>query len=522
MGIELHLPNGAAAHYQWLSGVIYIDDTTPIGLQRFLELNTSGGDYDSNYHRVTGAARPGRLRRALRELLTRLFRTNGRTAHEPARLQTIEEATNGLFKDRGFLSGPKPWKNLEEARADLSLRHEFSHYVQDMATGVGYWDELVFRSEFSGLISKYSTKQNWEGLEDLRSQFVDKAFEKFLVLVPPSIEQRRKQERVNFLKDTKIARLGPAGDARHFGIANLLESDAVVEVLIHASDIMEQRTPMSELLFDKELVHLWNPWKMPPNYRVLFEVFRATAFPTMPKLDTREHVARALNYIASMMQQFTDIALAYPAPSFFNGLPEAHRLHFDPVIKFFCLLQAYHEMGDSAGSKVRAAMEEPGSDFQEALLSDSKFSEIYPTRAEIYKGWNDALGPTKDDDDVILRARRASLEGRLREKVIVRRVPLGSSLIDGFWWSNSHQLPRLSFTTDIETGKDQHAAAVELNTRILDTRILELLCIGRTISCPFAGHDCPVEEPICSGGFNSPKPLPREQCILRDRYQFFA
>jgi hypothetical protein len=519
VGIELHLPNGAPAHYPWLSGVIYIDDTTPIGLGRFLELNTEGGNDDSANHRVTDAARPGRLRRAFRGLLNRLFRADGRAGHEGARPRSLEEATNGVFKDRGFLSGPKPWKDLEEAKADLSLRHEFSHYVQDMATGVGYWDELAFRSDFSGLISKYSIKQNWDGLEDLRTEFVDKEFENFLVLVPPRIEERRKQERVSFLKSANIATLGPAGDVRNFGMANLLESDAVAEVLIHASDIMEQRTPMSDLLFDKELVHLWNPSKMPPNYRVLFEVFKATAFSKMPKLDTREHMARALHYIASMMQQFTDIALAYPAPSFFNGLPEAHRLYFDPVNKFFCLLKAFNQMGKEAGSKVVESMKEPGSDFQEALLLDSEFSEIYPTRAEIYKGWNDALSRT-EDDDVILRTRRRSLEGRLGEKVFVRRVPLGSSLIDGFWWSNSRQLPRLSFTSDIETVQDEKAATLGLVTRVSDVRVLELLCNGRAISCPFAGHDCPGEKPICRNGFDSHKPLPKEQCILRDRYQF--
>jgi hypothetical protein len=521
VGIELHLPTGAAAHYQWLSGVIFIDDATPIGLQRLLELNTEGGDDDSTTHRVTDASRPGRVRRVFREVLDRLFGADGRAGHDAARPQTLKEATNGLFTDRGALSGPKPWKNLEEAKADLSLRHEFAHYVQDMATGVGYWDELAFRSEFLGLISKYSNKQNWDGLEDLRTEFVDKEFERFLVLVPPRIEERRKQERASFLKGANIATLRPAGDVRNFGMASLLESDAVMEVLIHASDIMEHRTPTSDLLFDKELVHLWNPSKMPPNYRMLYEVFRATAFLDMPKLSTREHVARALHYIASMMQQFTDIALAYPAPSFFNGLPEAHRSYFDPVIKFFCLLKAFKQMGKEAGSKVVESMKEPGSDFQEALLLDSEFSEIYPTRAEIYKGWNDALSRT-EKDDVILRTRKLSLKGRLENKVIVRRVPLGSSLIDGFWWSNSRQLPRLSFTTDIETGTNQQAAALEMATRVSDTRVLELLCNGRTISCPFTGHGCAGEKPICRDGFNSPKPLPKEQCILRDRYQFFA
>jgi hypothetical protein len=93
VGIELHLPNGAPAHYQWLSGVIYIDDTTPIGLDRFLELNTEGGDDDSANHRVTDAARPGRLRRAFGGLLNRFFRTDGRAGHEAARPQSLEEAT---------------------------------------------------------------------------------------------------------------------------------------------------------------------------------------------------------------------------------------------------------------------------------------------------------------------------------------------------------------------------------------------------------------------------------------------
>lgn len=286
---------------------------------------------------------------------------------------------------------------------------------------------------------------------------------------------------------------------------------------------MEQRSPTSDLLLDKELVHLWDPSEMPPNYRWLFEAFKETAFPHLPRslVDTRENLAQTLRYIARMMQQLTDIALAYPAPAFFNGIPEANRSYFDPVIKFHCLLNALRQMGEKAGLKVVECMNEPGSDLQEALLSDSKFLEMFPTRTEVYKGWHDALSRV-EGDDVILRTRKRSLEGRLGEKVFVRRVPLGSSLVDGFWWWNSRQLPRLSFTSDFEIGKDPQAAAMELIARISDVRVLEMHCNRRRISCPLAGHGCPGEKPVCRDGFDSPKPLPTEQCMLRGRYQFSA
>jgi hypothetical protein len=485
MAVELRLPNGAPAHYEWLSTVIYIDDTSPIGLSRLLELNTD----------PTEPEREGRPK--------------------------IPEHLDFL-KDAGSPSGPEPWKDLQEAIADLSSRHEFCHYVQDIATGVGNWDELTFRSESPGLISMYSDKQDWRGLEDFRSKLVDEKFESFLVLVPPRIEERRKRERVSFLERDGIATLAPAGDVRNFSMANLLEADAVAEVLIHASDMLTQEGPAAgQLLFDADVAHLWNPFEMPTGYRMLFDDLREIAITdeAVSLLDSQEDTIALLRLLAVTLQQMTDIALAYPAPSFFKGAPEDRRMYFDPIVKFYCLLSAYHQMNARAGEKMLEWIKGNQSDFQEALLTGSRFRDIFPDRTEIYGGWEEELNHL-NESDVILRARKRAAKDRQREKIVVRRTPLGSDLIaaGGLWWWNSRQLPVPKFSGDLESMVDLPRAQSELLMRISDVRILELLCNGKVASCPFAGKNCPGEREFCSNGFSDPRAFPTEQCMLRRRY----
>jgi hypothetical protein len=485
MAIELHLPNGAPAHYEWLSTVIYIDDSSPIGLSRLIELNTD----------ATGPELDGFLG---------------------------ELGLKGILKDKGSLCGPKPWKDLPEAIADLSSRHEFCHYVQDIATGVGHWDELTFRKESTRLMGMYSDKQDWRGCEDIRSRAVDEKLEKFLVFVPPRIEERRKRERVSFLERKSIATLAPRGDVRNFSMANLLEADAVAEVLIHALDMLTQGDQVARrLLLDEDVVHLWNPFEMPTGYRMHFDELKATAITDEagPLLGTEEDTTALLRSLSAIMQELTDIALAYPAPSFLKGVPEDRRMYFDPVVKFYCLLSAYHKMSARAGKKMLESVRGDASDFQEALLTDSQFRDIFPDRTEIYRGWEQELNQIREND-VILRARKRSAKDRQEEKVVVRRSPLGSDLVaaGGLWWWNSRKLPEPMFSGDIESLTDSRQAQTELLTRISDVRILELLCNGKAISCPLAGKNCPGERPSCNDGFGDPKGFPAEQCMLRHRY----
>jgi hypothetical protein len=486
MAIELHLPNGAPAHYEWLSTVIYIDDTSPLELLRLVELNTD--------------------------------------PTEESVLANFSEL-KGFVKDLGTLSAPKPWKSLQEAIADLSSRHEFCHYVQDIATGVGHWDELTFRSEFAGLASMYSNKQDWTGLKDFRSKLVDEKLEGFLVLVPPRIEERRKRERVSFLERAGIATLSPGGDVRSFGMANLLEADAVAEVAIHASDMLRQGDPtVDRLLFDDAAAHLWNPFDMPTGYRILFDDWKAVVMTDVADVarsfgETREGTIALLSFLVTSLQQLTDIALAYPAPSYFNGVPEDRRMYFDPVVKFYCLLSAFHQMSAKAGQKMTEWMDGNVSDFQEALLTDSQFRDIFPDRAEIYKGWEQDLNK-RDEDDVILRVRKHGAKVRQGEKVIVRRSPLGSDLVaaGGLWWWNSRRLPWPVFSGDMETFSDLRGTQDDILCRISDVRILELLCNRKVISCPLAGKNCPGERQFCNDGFGDPRAFPTEQCMLRHRY----
>jgi hypothetical protein len=485
MAIELRLPNGAPAHYEWLSAVIYIDDTSPIGLSRLLELNSE----------PTAPEREGRPK--------------------------IPEHLHFL-KDAGTLSGPTPWKDLQEAIADLSSRHEFCHYVQDIATGVGNWDELTFRSEAAGLISMYSDKQDWRSVKDIRSKLVDEKFESFLVCVPPRIEEPRKRKRVSFLERQGIATLAPAGDVRNFSMANLLEADAVAEVLIHASHILVKDDPAARrLLFDADVAHLWNPLEMPIGYRMLFDDLREIVISNKAAslLDTQEGAITLLHFLAVILQQLTDIALAYPAPSFFKGVPENRRMYFDPVVRFYCMLSAFHQMSARAGEKASEWLNGNASDFQEALLTDSRFRDIFPDRAEIYRGWEEELNRL-NENDVILRTRKRAAKDRQREKIVLRRSPLGSDLVaaGGLWWWNSRQLPVPMFSGDVESIMDMRGAQSELLMRISDVRILELLCNGKVLSCPLAGKNCPGEKEFCKNGFSDPRTFPTEQCELRHRY----
>jgi hypothetical protein len=485
MAIELRLPTGAPAHYEWLSNAIYIDDATPIELFRLIELNTDSTKDDSLHLTAPTLMRYG--------------------------------------TDLGTISSPNPWSNVQEAIADLSMRHEFSHYAQDLTTGVGHWDELIFRSEFVSLVGMYSDRQDWSHYEDIRSDIVEKTFERFFVLVPPHIEDTRKRRRASFLKRARIADLPPGGDVGSFGIASLLEADAIAEVVIHASDLLHHGDQAVRLLFDGDVVHLWNPFEMPSRYRLLFDGVRQVVMSNGvgALLDTQLGVIRLLRFIAVLLQQLIDLSLAYPAPSFFKGRPANQRKYFDPVVKFYCLLSAYNQMGATAGARLKRSLQENTSDFQDALLMDSPFRDIFPDKAEIYRGWETAL-LALEPDDVILSLRKHSAKMRQKENIVIRRSPLGSTILErsGLWWWNSRQLPVPLFSGDFASLMDVAAAQAVVLSRICDLRILDLLCHKKVMSCPIVGKNCAGEMQSCRDGIRDLMVFPREQCTIRHRYPF--
>ena len=60
-------------------------------------------------------------------------------------------------------------------------------------------------------------------------------------------------------------------------------------------------------------------------------------------------------------------------------------MYFDPVVKFYCLLKAYHQMSAKAGEKMKEWMSSGhASDFEDALFTNSSYRKIFPNRAEIY------------------------------------------------------------------------------------------------------------------------------------------
>ncbi|WP_316193257.1 MULTISPECIES: hypothetical protein [unclassified Bradyrhizobium] len=479
MAIKLHLPTGAPAYYEWLSTVIYVDDTSPIGLNRLLELNTKAVD-------------DGLLPAELGQFLT----------------------------SAGTLSSPQPWTDTAEAIADLTLRHEFCHYLQDIATGVGFSDELVFRSEFLNLVGMYSDKQDWQGLETLRADCAEKKLEQFQVFVPPKIEEKRKRARAEFLERRNIATL-PGNDPRYLGIANLLEADAIAEVLIHTSSLLKQSRAATSLLFDENVVHLWNPHAMPPAYRAVFEDLRAVIMGNehaVSAAGTADGAIGLLHFLGIVLQQLTDIALAYPPPSFFEDVPDDRRMYFDPVVKFYCCLSAFHQMNARAGKRMVEWLD-GALDFQTALFTDSEYADIYPDRKAIYAAWQEVFDKISGDD-VMMRARKRVAKTRQTANVSVRRSPLQVDFIQGggLWWWNSSRLPVSVFTTDIDSVVDVRKTRGQLMVRISDLRLLDHLCNGKVMFCPFIGKDCEGETAICRSGFDDVKNLPKENCVLRHRY----
>lgn len=310
----LHLPSGSASSYEWLTHILYLGDASPISLNRILELNMT------------------------REL--------------PSEVLSVisEHLEDGLFKEVSMPGPAKNWASVEEAVDDLTTRHEFCHFIQDSTTGVGHWDEVIFRKECLELISRYSAAQDWSGVEEVREDFDVRAFAQFLVFAPVSVEKARKSERIKFLANHDIATLTSAGADRYFGIANLLETDAVAENLIHVTEVMIHNHDDAVSILNHDSVrHLWNPSEMPTSYVEHFNAWRSVFAPEATRATDPDFILRSLNTSGRILQQLTDIALAYPPPSFMQSISEDRKLFFDPVVKYYCLLSAFYQMGFDAG-----------------------------------------------------------------------------------------------------------------------------------------------------------------------------
>lgn len=159
-------------------------------------------------------------------------------------------------------------------------------------------------------------------------------------------------------------------------------------------------------------------------------------------------------------------------------------------------------------------------DIQDAILTGSRFQDVYPKRAEIYSSWIEELrGLGKEDQ--LLTSRIRSAKSRIGSNRSIRRGLVASEIVlsADLWSWNESSLPSPTFLADVDAIQDREKAQTQFLERVADVRVMKLLGQQTSLRCPFAGRGCSGETHRCTSTFDNFGELPDASCLLRYRYR---
>ena len=482
---ELALPSGAPAYYRWSTMMMTLDKSAPPEFKRLLELNLHPSPTDH-----------------LNDLIK----------------STIGEFATDL--GRGGL--PKPWRNVAEAEADIFFRHEVTHFIQDIATGLGMWDEFHLQKNLLNWLSSWSKYQSWQGLEDFRISFVTEQKSRFLFARPASKESESVEIRDRLLRENGIVEYI---DETMLLTRSVLEADAVTEVAIHVASMLQGGDSHAlKIASSDSISSLWFPLQMPIEYRgwvgFWLKDVHEEAWNIKSDIDLTFNLIR---FLCENFQLLLDLSLAYPPPRYFEKINEKDHVWLDPSVKLACLIQAYNEMSESEGMMFSGMVEGiiKRGEIEEMLLRKCNKHFAYPSSTEIYNEWMNEFVSLKEakGSNIFLEARFEACKARSKF-THSRRDPLFSDLITfDLWWRQHGTLPKPAIVRPLpDLIQPPNETLLDLVDRWLDLELLALLLSEHTFICPFAGTNCEGQKLICGTGINLLEEFPLLKCYVRHRY----
>ena len=421
------------------------------------------------------------------------------------------------------------WNTAAEFRATVALMHETVHYLQDMLTGVGYWDYLVRRSSLSTLLSSARTLSRVPGLsvpyrdqalsvseiENARNHIVTSS-----IYIPTArLSTGMRDDLVAAIRSVIAAEV-PQGEEEAFLVENLLEAEAAAVVCLQILTLKRSKR-QQEIGSDNS--QLWLPDKMGDPYRSTLEGFFDAINRAMGDEATVQAVINSnppayMRTLCELVAFFLDLACAHPSPRLLAKLGLL-KSDFHPGIKFLRLVRRLHELSDESTRDFFDAFNKSAYGVMEELLFKNGSFGYLPSR-DIYEDWADVFQElAQNDNSLSLKLRLEACRSRLSHPSVCaikalwgfleHKIPIFVNTPNGFRsWSSKweHLDPTEGATLLIDILYDEHRLA-----------LADYFFETGSYVCPLGTlHVCSAAESICCSGIMQNSQFPPEPgCAVR-------
>jgi hypothetical protein len=418
-----------------------------------------------------------------------------------------------------LMQGTGEWETNLQFRQKVLFLHEYVHYLQDVATGVGHWDFLKRRSAFAQLLGRSAIGPRGESLLPDDKEALERryhaAYLGSLFNTGPGTHSKDLDQRI-------------VGLARHYGWepAEIFPAMFSVESLLETEAVLQSFVSLSRMSFNEKSAavldasrKLFDPLHMSGIYNDLCRFILLHVGHVMGVNDLAALVKELGTnnmHLAQVYHQYIlllDISCSYPPPSFDMGTLSP--IDFEPGVRLMRLMKALQGEWLQEGEEI-----EGPHDFEQKLLRAC--DTPYPTSSSIYLSWIDHLnGDASLQGDPVLQARVDLSMEKAHSKHAFSKIPNGTAAprFPVFFAIESH---KKTYTHAI----DKHKAAYSIedlghafNWDAIFIDLIESYYLKKAFTCPVTTN-CPVCREDCVNGYPQPSDVPDDdRCVVR---QFFA
>ncbi len=422
-----------------------------------------------------------------------------------------KETLNSLLSARSVAAAP--WHTGLEFRITISFLHELVHFYQDLYTGAGHADYLIYRrlnrkafacaEQILALIEFFGI--SGENESDLSSLY-EQLQAALLLDADPDIRQfvverknyadkaARIQEIQDFLQQLFGAELIPL-EPESLLTESLFENEAVATVYLQ---YLQFKCSDDQYLISKAFDYLVRPETMTGVYTGCIDILTAFSREALgaeadPDLIERNALT-ILNFIL-------DLSAAYPPRTLLEA-SGIDRVAFEPGVKFTCLLHALQTMDQvQADLFIYGLTGQNATMGEQALLKSCRIN--YPPADMVYAAWLDLFEDLRTDRlDHLLETRINACKARLSSRT-GSFAPKDLAL---YTFTNQN-LPLSVISNDGIIIYGQHIQTLDefrfgymtaLLSWNLDFNLFHLLHEGQEFNCPYAESQvCSISRPNC-------------------------
>jgi len=427
--------------------------------------------------------------------------------------------------------GRRGWESSAIFRERMSFQHELVHYLQDLATGIGHWDEFTRQASIPGILG---------GAADVRAlakgpRSVDAAWRAVTAAGRnPKIKAESMAERLRYvpsssLSSERVAELTQAL-ARHVSIdadptayqaflpEALLEGEAMATVAMTVLDV-DLGAAEQEVLVDN--VSLWHPDYLSDRYSASWNFFvnlyiEETGGDVTVQKSRFGNVDKWLIMGMTLFTFMIDLACAHPSARL---LGEEKLIEYEPGLKFVRLCQALRRLnGHDTLEFYKALLDEEFLRAEELLNSTCDYS--YPNTRAVYADWADVFDDeVRLSDDRITALRRDISRARVEDETSFRVKEPSAFLRAGFPFliqtANGVQSVGGGEYIIIENLEE---AYIDIARRLRDLRLAEFFAYGQPFRCPLTREFkmCKAAQEKCANGLSVAADYPTKGCLIRD------